>query len=132
MNSRPRIGMTGEERFVVETKHAIDFADADMPPVLSTPWLIWFLEHAARNALLPWLDPGESTVGTEIEVEHFAATPLGHTVVCTARVVGSEGNEVWFQMEARDEAERVAKGFHKRRVISKRRFADRVARKCRR
>ena len=36
-------------------QHAIDFADHQMPAVLSTPWLIWFLEHAARQAMLPLL-----------------------------------------------------------------------------
>lgn len=129
MKTLPRTGATGETRFVVEAQHAIDFADREMPAVLCTPWLIWFLEHAARNAVLPSLEAGESTVGTEIEVQHSAATPLGHTVVCTARVVRAEGNEVWFQLEARDETERIAKGFHKLRVIDKSRFAARVMRK---
>ncbi|WP_419581529.1 thioesterase family protein [Stieleria magnilauensis] len=46
-----------------------------MPKILCTPWLIWFLEHAARNAMLPLLSPGESTVGVVINVEHTAATP---------------------------------------------------------
>ena len=130
MNTLPRTGAMGETRFVVEAQHAIDFADDEMPAVLCTPWLIWFLEHAARNALLPLLDAGESTVGTEIEVQHSAATPLGQTVVCTARVVRAEANEVWFQLEARDETERIARGFHKLRIISKRRFAARVRKKC--
>lgn len=132
MTSPPRVGTVGEERFTVEAKHAIDFANDGMPAVLCTPWLIWFLEHAARAAVLPHLEPGESTVGTEIEVQHFAATPLGHTVVCEARVVHVEGMEVWFQMEARDETERIAKGFHKLRVIREDRFAQRVARKTKR
>ena len=92
MKTLPRAGLIGETRFVVEPQHAIDFADEEMPAVLCTPWLIWYLEHAARSALLPLLEVGESTVGTEIEVEHSAATPLGHTVVSTARVVRAEGN----------------------------------------
>ncbi len=43
MKGSPKIGTPGEQQFVVEPKHAIDFADAHMPAVLSTPWLIWFL-----------------------------------------------------------------------------------------
>ncbi|MCI0536419.1 MAG: hypothetical protein L0Z50_14460 [Verrucomicrobiales bacterium] len=129
MKSTPKVGTVGEQRFVVETKHAIDFANDQMPALLCTPWLIWFLEHAARAAVLPHLEPGESTVGTEIEVQHFAATPLGHTVVCEARVVRVEGMEVWFQLEARDETEKIAKGFHKLRVIHEDHFAVRVRQK---
>src|SRR5580658_6626695 len=61
MRGTPKVGMTGEQIFVVELRHAIDFADGCMPAVLCTPWLIWFLEHAAREAVLPVLEPGEST-----------------------------------------------------------------------
>src|SRR5690242_16503009 len=87
MKGLPRVGTLGQERFVVELRHAIDFAEGGMPAVLSTPWLIWFLEHAARAAVVPMLEPGESTVGTEIQVRHLAATPVGQAVTCTARVV---------------------------------------------
>jgi hypothetical protein len=55
MKTPPKVGTTGEQRFVVEAKHAIDFASGGMPAVLSTPWLIWFLEHAAREAVLSLL-----------------------------------------------------------------------------
>jgi predicted thioesterase len=116
---------------VVEAQHAIDFADDVLPPVLCTPWLIWFLEHAAREAVLPYLSADESTVGTEIEVQHLAATPVGDTVVCRARVVGVQGRELAFVLEAEDSTERIARGFHKLRIIGKERFAARVARKRR-
>ncbi len=130
MKGTPKVGVVGEQRFVVEAGHAIDFANNTMPAVLCTPWLIWFLEHAARAAVLPYLEPGESTVGTEIEVGHLAATPLGHTVVCEARIVRVKGEEIWFQIEARDETERIANGFHKLRVIREDRFAARVRTKA--
>jgi len=129
MKGSPKIGTAGEQQFVVEPKHAIDFADARMPAVLSTPWLIWFLEHAARAAVLPLLDAGESTVGTLVEVRHLAATPVGATVICLARVVQVEGRVISFQLEARDEHEVIARGFHKLRVINVERFAQRVREK---
>ena len=129
MKSLPRIGAIGEQRFVVEPKHAIDFATGGMPAVLCTPWLIWFLEHAAREAVLPWLEPGESTVGLEIDLRHLAPTPLGHTVTCSARVVHVEGARLTFQLEARDETELIARGVHKLQVIPIEGFARRVARK---
>ncbi len=130
MKGVPKIGASGEQRFVVEPKHAIDFADEQMPVVLSTPWLIWFLEHAARDAVLPWLDAGESTVGTLVEVRHLAATPLGRNVSCRARVVHVEGRAISFQLEAHDEHELIARGFHKLRVINVGRFAENVREKA--
>jgi predicted thioesterase len=121
-----KVGTIGETRFTVEQQHAIDFADEHMPAVLSTPWLIWFLEHAAREAVLPHLQPGESTVGTHVDVQHLAPTPLGQRVTCRARVIHCAWPEVSLQLEARDEHELIARGMHKLRVIRCERFASRV------
>jgi predicted thioesterase len=126
MKRSPRVGETGELSFVVTEQHAIDFADNQMPAVLSTPWLIWFLEHAAREAMLPLLDEGESTVGVHVDVEHLAPTPLGMQVTCTARVINADGSLITMQFEAHDQQERIARGIHKLRVIRCDRFAKRV------
>jgi len=129
MVNMPKVGTIGEQRFVVEHRHAIDFAEGGMPAVLSTPWLIWFLEHAARAAVLPMLQPGESTVGIEVQVRHLAPTPVGQTVTCRARVLFADRSEVSFQLEAYDEHERIARGSHRLRVIRVDRFAQRVKQK---
>src|SRR5262245_38920651 len=130
MKQRPRVGDIGERRVVVTHEHAIDFAVGGMPAVLATPWLIWFLEHAAREAVLPCLDTGESTVGLLVEIEHLAATPVGAEIICQARVVQTDGKTIAFQLEAWDRSERVARGFHKLRVVDVERFAARVKRKA--
>ena len=126
MKDTVKVGMVGEEQFVVSEQHLIDFAHDGMPQILCTPWLIWFLEHAARNAILPLLEPGESTVGVVVNVEHMAATPLGAKVVCRARVIYSDGPLISFQFEARDEHEKIAIGTHKLQVIQAARLAKRV------
>jgi predicted thioesterase len=89
--------------FLVEPRHTIDFADDRMPAVFCTPWLIWFLEHLARAAVMPWLDPGESTVGVLVEPPHLRPTPVGRMVTCVAPVIQTEGSLISFQLEARDE-----------------------------
>jgi fluoroacetyl-CoA thioesterase len=126
MKGVARIGTVGEERFVVSEQHLIDFAHDGMPQILCTPALVWFLEHAARNAVLPLLEPGESTVGVLLNVEHTAATPLGTQVVCYARVIYADGPLISFQIEAHDEHEQIARGTHKLRVIEVARLAKRV------
>ena len=77
MKDKPKVGHIGELQFTIEEKHAIDFSGDDMPAILSTPWLIWFMEHSARETMLPLLDLEESTVGVVINIEHLAATPVG-------------------------------------------------------
>ena len=131
MKGVAKIGTLGEERFVVSEQHLIDFAHDGMPQILCTPWLIWYLEHAARNAVLPLLEPGESTVGVVVNVEHMAATPLGAQVVCQARVIYTDGPVISFQFEAHDEHEKIAVGTHKLRVIQAARLAKKVQSKTR-
>ena len=128
MKSSPKIGTTGELQFIVEQKHAIDFATDGMPAVLSTPNLIGLLERTARKALEPFLDTDERSVGIEIELRHLAPTPLGAEVVCIARVYHVEGRKVDFQIEAREEGRLIARGLHKRAVIRVDSFARQLKR----
>jgi fluoroacetyl-CoA thioesterase len=129
MKSPARIGTIHELQFVVDEQHLIDFATDGMPAVLSTPRLIGLLERTARQALEPFLEPDERSVGMEIDLRHFAPTPPGQRVTCTARVIQSEGKQILFQIEARDERELIARGLHKRAVIRLESFARRVQQK---
>jgi fluoroacetyl-CoA thioesterase len=128
MKSLPPTGHTGEHTFVVEPKHAIEFSEeGGMPAVLSTPQMIGLLERTARQALTPFLEPQERSVGIEIDLRHLAPTPVGATVTLITRVVLAEDREVTFQVEARDGQEMIARGLHKRAVIRVESFARRVA-----
>ena len=118
------------KKFVVVQEHVIDFATGGMPAVLSTPRLIALIERTARESLYPFLEENERTVGGEIEIRHFAPTPLGQSVTITTRVIHTEGKAVGFQFEVRDEHEVIARGLHKRGVITVESFARRVARKA--
>ena len=129
MKAPPRIGDAAEIEFVVDATHVIDFADEQMPAVLSTPCLIGYLERTARKALTPVLDAGERSVGVHVDVRHLAPTPLGQRVVCSARVIHVDGPVISFQIEARDQRELIARGLHKRRVIHAEQFDARVRRK---
>lgn len=131
MKSAPRIGTTGETQFVVENRHCIEFATDGMPSVLSTPNLIGILERTARQAIAPFLEADERSVGVEIELRHFAPTPLGAKVTATARVISASRRFVDFQIEARDEQELILRGVHRRAVVTVNGFARRVQSKAR-
>lgn len=126
MQGFPKIGSMSETRFTVTTENVIEFAETSLPPVLATPWLIWHMEHAALQLLEPFLDPGEISVGTQVDVEHLAAALIGDEVVCTARLIHHEGSTCTFQVEAHHEETRLAKGLHKRRIVETERLARRL------
>lgn len=129
MQTPPRVGSTHERVFFVEKSHCIEFSRHGVPPVLATPWLIWFLEHTALDLLTPHLDAGELSVGVQVELEHLAPAPQSSEVTCRARVVHVEGPLVTFQIEASDREGPLARGLHKRRVVQGARIAKAVRKK---
>ncbi len=129
MKRLPKVGDTGQQVFTVLESHSIDIADDAALAVLSTPSLIWYLEHAARDALSGVLEPSETSVGISVDVEHVAATPKGHQVHCVARVIHVDRTLVTFQVTAEDAHEPIARGVHKRRVVSIERFQAHVRKK---
>ena len=126
-------GTKGTFTMRVEPAHlANQFKDAMLPPVLATPMMIMMMENAALNAIRPYLEPGESAVGTKIDVRHLAATPVGHTVRAEAEVVKVEGKRIEFKVSASDEMEEIGNGTHRRTVIDLRSFNERLAAKAKR
>ncbi len=105
---------------------SIDFMGIPDARVLATPFLIWNLEMAARDAIKPLLDDGFDSVGTEVNVKHLAATPLGMNATFRAEVVHVDGNRVRFKVEAFDDAEPISEGTHERYIVNVARFAGRV------
>ena len=105
------------------------FKDSMLPQVLATPVMVLIMENAALNAMRPYLDPGESAVGTAIDVRHLAATPVGHEVRAEAEVVNVEGKRIEFKVSAHDELEEIGRGTHQRMVIDLASFNERLARK---
>lgn len=115
-----------EVKLLVTSEIAVDFMGIEEARVLATPHLIWNLEMAARNAIKPLLDEGFDSVGTEVNVKHLAATPLGMAARFRAEVTHQDGNRVRFRVEAFDETEKIAEGTHERYIVNVARFATRV------
>jgi fluoroacetyl-CoA thioesterase len=123
------VGTCGVHPLLVTPEVAIDFLGTGDARVLATPFLIGYMELAARNAIRPFLDPNEDSVGTLVNIRHLAATPVGMSVEFRAEVVSAEGRRVVFKVEARDETELVGEGAHERFVVDIPRFVTRLAAK---
>ena len=95
---------------VEESDTARASAGESLPPVLSTPKLIGFLEQAAHAALLPHLADGQGSVGSLVNVRHLAATPVGMQVSIRAELLEVDGRRVRFKVEAWDAVDKIAEG----------------------
>ena len=123
------IGATREERLTVTMENAISFLGVDGARVLSTPHMIGYMERTCRNLALPMLEQGFDTVGTQVNVSHIAAAPLGMEMLFKAEITGFTEKRVHFKVEAWDAQEKVGEGTHERGIINVSRFAARMTAK---
>lgn len=129
MGSVP-IGARGKLTLLVTGEFAVDFLENDAARVLATPFLIAYMEMAARDAARDHLDEGLDTVGTHVDVRHLAATPLGMSCTFHAEVTGVEERRITYRIWAEDDDEKVAEGVHERYIINVERFGKRVLAKA--
>ncbi|MDQ2915831.1 MAG: thioesterase family protein [Pseudomonadota bacterium] len=121
------IGAKGAYSLVVRPDHLANrFKDATLPPVLATPIMIMMMENAALNAIKPYLDAGESAVGTRVDVIHRAATPEGVAVVASAEVTRTDGKRIEFRIEATDGTRTIGSGTHERSVVNLAALSERL------
>jgi fluoroacetyl-CoA thioesterase len=124
------IGAQGSYSLVVAPEHlASQFKDPMLPPVLSTPVMIMAMENAALAALKPYLAPGETAVGSHVDVRHLAATPVGRRITAFAEVTSVEGRRIAFTVRAVDGDEEIGAGTHERALIDLAKFAAHLAQK---
>ena len=121
------VGAKGRSELLVRPEHlANQFKDTALPPVLATPVMIMVMENAALNALKPYLDAGESAVGTRVDVRHVAPTPIGQRVAGEAEVTRVDGRRIEFTVRARDDTEEIGAGTHERVIVDLARLAKRL------
>jgi fluoroacetyl-CoA thioesterase len=86
--------------------------------VLSTPAMIGLMERAGIEAVQAYLPDGHTTVGFEVNVKHFGATPKGKKVTVRAELLEIDGRKLRFKVEAHDEDKKVGDGTHRRAIVA--------------
>ena len=120
-----RPGMTGRNEVVVTRDLTVGGHVEGMPLVYGTPMMIMAMEVASGSAVAGHLPSGWVTVGSEVNVRHLAPTPMGRTVVASARVLEVEGRSVLFAVEAHDGERKIGEGRHRRGAVNLESFARR-------
>ena len=120
------VGSKGTFEQIVQKSHLASELDASLAQVMSTPTMIGMMELAAMDAIRPFLDPGEGSVGISMDAQHTAATPPGHRVRAEAEVTKAEGRRLEFTVRAFDETEQIGSGTHRRAVIDTAKFNERL------
>ncbi|HUI84544.1 MAG TPA: hotdog domain-containing protein [Candidatus Binatia bacterium] len=116
------IGTRGEVERRVEFQHTLSAWKPELPPVLSTPHMIGWMEAAGFEALLPFCEGDEVSVGTAINVVHRAATGIGTSVKCEAVLESINGRFLTFRVSAHNGNEVIGYGTIGRAFVSRSQF----------
>ena len=122
-----KIGMSAERFLVVPPERTVGHFVAHMPMVFATPMMILEMELASGDAINKYLEPGWITVGTEVDVRHLAASPVGATIRTTSKVIAVERRVIRFAVEAFDGERKIGDGRHARGLVNREIFAKRFA-----
>ena len=125
MSEPLKAGLTATTRIAIDADRTISFMGDDCR-VYATPKLLYDIEMACRNLVLPQLEPGRDTVGTRVELDHMGATLMGMWVEITVSVAEINGPALVFEFTARDAIEQVAKGKHNRFIVGIEKTAQRL------
>jgi fluoroacetyl-CoA thioesterase len=123
------IGIRGEAEQTVEHRDTLNAHSKALPPIYSTPHMIGLMEWAAANAMLPYCDEGEISVGTAINIEHRAPTTIGAVVKAEAVLESANGRFFVFRVTAHNGVAEIGRGTVTRAFVNPAKVAERHAKK---
>jgi len=119
MADQLQVGMTFEKTITVTESVAAQHLAGQGIGVFSTPELVRFVEICALEGVRPFLQPGQDTVGTKVDIKHLAATPIGMRVTARCTLLEIDRRRLSFTFEVHDELDKVGEGAHERFIVDK-------------
>lgn len=123
------IGMKAHVEDVVVQENTAICAGSGTLPVFATPFMCALMEKAAWMAIAPQLNEGDSSVGTQLNISHLSATPVGVKVWAESEVTAVDGKRITFKVSAGDEKGIIGEGTHERFIVTNERFLAKAAKK---
>ncbi len=123
------VGIKGKHSVMATPERSAKAAGSGDLEVFSTPALVALMEQTALLSVEPYLEEGQGTVGTKLDISHDAATPLGMCVSCESELIEIDRRRLVFQVEAYDEKGRIGGGRHERFIIDEKKFMEKAGQK---
>ena len=120
------VGMKGEAFSFVEREDTAKEVGSGSLLVYATPCMVALMEGAACDAIKDALGEEKTSVGTELNISHLSATPVGLEVRAEAEVTAVEGSTITFQVTAFDESGKIGEGTHKRVLVNPQKFLEKT------
>lgn len=120
------IGAKGQVSTLVEREDTAYEVGSGSLLVYATPCMVALMEGAACEAIADFLPEDKTSVGTQLNISHLSATPVGLEVRAEAEVTEVDGSKITFKVAAYDEAGLIGEGTHQRFIVSSQRFLDKT------
>ena len=130
-NSMLNIGIKGRQEIIVTEDKTAKVYGSGTLEVFATPAMIALMENTALKSVATFLEAGQGTVGTKLDVKHVAATPVGMKVICETELIQAEGRALTFEVKAYDACGLIGEGIHERFVIIEEKFQEKSNSKLR-
>lgn len=122
-------GITNTVTLTVTEKDTAKTFGSGTLDVFATPAMIALMENTAMTSVAPYLAEDEATVGTELNVKHLSATPIGCQVTCQSELTEIDGRKLTFKVTASDPKDVIGEGTHQRFIIKTEKFLAKASEK---
>jgi predicted thioesterase len=127
-----KVGIKGESSEIVTKEKTASYIGSGLVEVYATPFLLALMEKAAVEAIEPFLEEDETSVGIKANFAHLKATPVDMKVKAIAELIVIEGRKLVWQIEAYDEIDKIGEGTHERFIVKREKFLAEARNKLKR
>ena len=121
------IGIKGRQELVVSKELTAKHIGSGAVLVFATPMMISLMEKTSQMSVKPFLEAGQETVGTHVDVSHDSAVPVGRKVWCESEVIDVDRRKITFKVAVYDDNGIVGQGTHERFIIDVKKFSEKLA-----
>ncbi len=125
------IGIKGRQDEIVTEELTASHIGSGAVRVFATPMMISLMEETCQKSVVPYLEEGQETVGTKVDIVHVSSTPIGMKVWCESELIDIDRRRLVFKVAAYDEKGLIGEGRHERFIIDIARFKEKTESKLR-
>ena len=122
-------GNKGYQELTVKEEDTAKVHKSGTLDVLATPRMAALMEETAWKSVAGELEENMGTVGTKLDLEHLAPTPVGMKIWCESVLTGVDGRKLTFSITAFDGAGKIGQGLHERFIIEETKFQSKADKK---
>ena len=121
-----KTGIKGHQELVVTQELTAKNMGSGVMDVFATPAMLALMEKTAFTSVAEYLNEGCGSVGTKVDIEHVASSPVGMKITCDSELIEIEGRKLVFKVEAYDEKGLIGKVTHERFIVENKKFQEKT------